>query len=212
MNLILVMNRTIKLLMLSDIFVVTGFGLIEPIIAIFIKENLIGGTIFAAGLASTLFLIVKSIIQIPFSKYVDSHRHKINFLIFGTFIISIIPFIYIFSTHIYHIFLAQILYGVGAALAYPTWLSLWSTHLDSHHEAFEWSIYSTSVGLGAALTAMVGAAIADIFGFQLTFIVVGILSIMGCLVLFGLEKKNHLEKILHLHYHKRRKLTHHKRI
>ena len=45
------MNRTIKLLMISDIFVITGFGLIDPILAIFIKENLTGGTIFAAGFA-----------------------------------------------------------------------------------------------------------------------------------------------------------------
>ena len=48
---------TIKLLMISDIFLVTGFGLIDPILAIFIKENLIGGSIFAAGFASTLFLV-----------------------------------------------------------------------------------------------------------------------------------------------------------
>ena len=54
------MNRTIKLLMFSDIFVLTGFGLIEPILAIFIKENLVGGTIFAAGLASMIFLVTKS--------------------------------------------------------------------------------------------------------------------------------------------------------
>ena len=44
------MNRIIKLLMISDVFVLTGFGLVQPILAIFIKDNLVGGTIFAAGL------------------------------------------------------------------------------------------------------------------------------------------------------------------
>ena len=83
------MNRVIKLLMISDIFVITGFGLIEPILSIFIKENLIGGSVFAAGLASTLFLVTKSVVQLPFSKYVDDHDNKIKWLIVGTFVIAI---------------------------------------------------------------------------------------------------------------------------
>jgi DHA1 family quinolone resistance protein-like MFS transporter len=59
------MNRTIKLLMISDIFVLTGFGLIQPILAIFIKEGVAGGTIFTAGVASTLFLVTKSLVHSP---------------------------------------------------------------------------------------------------------------------------------------------------
>src|SRR3989338_11595327 len=106
-----IMNRVIKLLMFSDIFVSTGFGLIEPILAIFIKENMIGGTIFAAGLASTLFLITKSIVQLPFSKYVDSHDDKVKWLMIGTFLIGMVPFIYIFARSISFIYVAQVIYG-----------------------------------------------------------------------------------------------------
>ena len=36
------MNRTVKLLILSDIFILTGFGLITPILAIFIKDDIVG--------------------------------------------------------------------------------------------------------------------------------------------------------------------------
>lgn len=202
-------NRTIKLLMISDIFVLTGLGLIEPILAIFIKENLIGGTIFKAGIASTIFIVTKSMVQLPFSKYVDSHRDKIRWLIVGTFLISTVPFIYIFAKHINLIFLAQIIYGLGSGLAYPTWLGLWSTHLDRKHESFEWSLYSTLTGLGTALTAAIGAAIAQFIGFAYTFILVGIMSLIGCFILFGLEMKGRkLKKIEISHYHKKRKLIH----
>ena len=206
------MNKTIKLLMLSDIFVITGFGLIDPILAIFIKENLVGGTIFAAGLASTLFLITKSLIQLPFSKYVDSHDDKLKWLIIGTFLIALVPFIYIFTNHIKFIYLAQIIHGVASALAYPTWLSLWSTNLDKKHEGFEWSLYSTLTGLGTAVTAVVGAVIAQYIGFKYTFGLVSLISLIGCFILFGLEKKNakSLEKIEEYQYHKKRKLIHKK--
>jgi MFS family permease len=184
------MNRKLKLLMISDVFVLTGFGLIEPILAIFFKENLIGGTIFAAGIASTIFIVTRSIIQLPFSRYVDDHENKVRWLIIGTFIIATVPCIYIFSKSIIHIYAAQVIYGVGAGLAYPTWLGLWSINLDRKHESFEWSLYSTLTGLGTAATAAIGAAIAEFFGFRYTFAMVGIMALVGCAILFWLEKKH----------------------
>ena len=202
------MNRTLKLLMLSDIFLMTGFGLIQPILAIFIKKNLVGGTIFTAGLASTLFLVTKSIVQLPFSKYVDGQDHKVKWLITGTFFIATVPFIYIFANHISHLYFAQIIAGIGSGFAYPTWLGLWSTHLDKRHESFEWGVYSTLTGLGTAATAAIGAAIAEFFGFTYTFALVGIMALIGCFVLFWLEKKRKRHDQIGLAYHKKRKLVH----
>ncbi|MDD5253956.1 MAG: MFS transporter [Candidatus Nanoarchaeia archaeon] len=199
------MNRTIRLLVISDVLLLTGLGLISPILAIFIKENLIGGTIAAAGLAGTIYLITKSLVQLPFSKYVDRHDHRVKFLIIGTFIISLVPFLYIFSTHIFHIYLAQFIYGIGAGLVYPCWLSLFSTHLDKKKEGFEWSMYSTSVGIGVAIAAAVGGTIAQFVGFKVTFILTGIAALIGASILFGLEKKESLKKIETKHYHSRRK-------
>jgi len=202
------MNRTIKLLMLSDILILTGFGLTAPIIAIFIKDNVIGGTILTAGLASTLYLITKSSIQLPFSRYVDKHDDKVKWLIVGTFLISLVPWLYIFANHIYYIYAAEILHGIGSGLAYPTWLGLWSTHLDKKQESFEWSLYSTGISIGTATTAVVGAAMAEFVGFTITFLAVGIVSLIGSAILFLLERKKEKATQIKLkHYLKRGKLT-----
>ncbi|MBI2671952.1 MFS transporter [Candidatus Woesearchaeota archaeon] len=203
------MNRTIKLLMISDVFVVTGFGLIDPILAIFIKENLIGGTVFTASLASTIFLLVKSMVQLPFSKYIDKESDKTKWVILGSIFISIVPFIYIYSSHIKMIYLAQILYGIGAGLSFPTWLGLWSTNLDKKNESFEWSLYSTLVSLGVAVAAAIGGAIAQFIGFTYTFMFVGLMSFIGSFILLGLEKGNKKRNgITTLHYHRKRKMAH----
>jgi len=194
--------------MISDIFVLTGLGLIQPILAIFIKENLAGGTIFAAGLASALFLLTKSIFQLPFSRYVDSHDEKVRWLIIGTFLISAAPFIYIFAKDVRMIYIAEFIHGIGSGLAYPTWMGLWSTNLDKNHESFEWALYSTVVGLGVAATAAIGAAIANFVGFKLTFVIVGLMSLVGCFILFWLErKKERLAKVNISHYHRRSKIA-----
>ena len=177
--------------MFSDVFVVTGFGLIEPILAIFIKEDLIGGTIFAAGLASMLFLLTKSMIQLPFSRYVDSHEERVLWLMIGMILITIVPFLYLNATHIHTIYIAQLILGVGSGLAYPTWLGLWSRHLDNHQESFEWSLYSSLVGIGTAVTAVLGATIAELWGFKLTFMLAGAMSVIGCIILLTLDKELH---------------------
>ncbi|MEJ2635287.1 MAG: MFS transporter [Calditrichia bacterium] len=189
------MNRTIKLLMISDIFISTGFGLIQPILAIFIKEDLVGGSILNAGIAGTIFMAVKSVVQLPFSKYVDKHDDKVRWLLAGTFLITIVPVIYIFARHIYLLFVAQVILGVGHGLAYPTWVGLWSLHMDRFRESYEWSLYSTLTGLGSAGTAVIGAVVAQFVGFVHTFILVGLMSLSGFFVLFLLEKNNRNRQI-----------------
>jgi MFS family permease len=184
-------NRTIQLLMVSDIFVLTGFGLIDPILAIYIKDGLVGGTVFSAGLASTLFLLVKSLVQLPFSRNVDKMNDvaRGRWLLLGTILIATVPFIYIFSSSIAYIYLAQILHGAGSGLAYSAWLGIWSTHLDKGRESYEWSLYSTLVGIGTAISAFVGGFVAQFIGFHLTFALVGVFSLAGCFFLFVLLRQ-----------------------
>ena len=184
------MNRTMKLLLLSDIFVLTGFGLIQPILAIYINDGgVTGGTMLTAGMASALFMLTKSLVQLPFGHYVDSHAGKERWLILGTLLMASVPIIYLSANSIYHIYLAEMIYGLGSGLAYPTWLGLWSVNLDQGRESFQWSIYHTSTGMGTAATGAAGAAVASQVGFSTTFMLAGLLCIVGCLVLLVLERR-----------------------
>ncbi len=177
--------------MVSDIFVLTGFGLIDPILGIYLNDNLVGGTIFSAGLASAIFLITKSLIQLPFSRYIDKHGDlsDLKWLIIGTCFVASVPFFYIFANNIYWIYLAQFLFGIGSGLAFPSWTGLWSTHLDKNRESFEWSLYSTLVSIGTAVSAVVGGALAQYVGFIATFVCVGIMSLVGCFILMYLRSQ-----------------------
>jgi len=183
------MNKRFLLLVLSDILILSSFGLIGPIFAIFIVENLEGGTLVSAGLATTIFLIVKSAVQLPLSRYfIDKEKHKTKSLLLGTFLIITVPFIYLAAKSVYAIFLAQAIYGLGAALAYPSWFSLFTVYMDKKHRGFEYTIWSTGVGLGTAITAYFGAKIADILGFRALFLVVGAVALAGFVLLIILDR------------------------
>jgi len=181
------MNKTLRLLTLSDISIYAGFGLISPILAIFIKDNLIGGTLFAAGLASTIYLIVHAVLQIIFAE-VFSSKDRRWMLILGTVFIAIVPFGYIFSTTMWHIFIVQFIYGVGAGFAYPSWYSLFSSNIEKKQSGFQWSIYNSSVSIGTGITAAVGAWLAELVGFRWVFAITGAVAVVGLLILFKLDK------------------------
>ena len=203
------MNRTIKLLLFSDLFLITGAGLIDPILAIFIKEQLTGATVTSVGIAIACFFVTKAIIQLPFSRYVDAHDRKALHLIIGTFGLVMVPIMYYFITHIYTMYAVQVFRGLAAGIASPCWLGLWSTHLDKHHESFEWSLFSTTIGLGIAVAGAVGAFLADHIGFRPTFIIYSIMALIGWFILWGLDWKAKKDaKVKDLQFHSKRKLEH----
>jgi MFS family permease len=182
------MHKTLKLLTISDIFVFTGFGLVGPILAIFIKDNLIGGTLLSAGIASAIFLIVHALLQILFAD-IFTAKDRRWMLLLGTGLVSLVPFGYIFATTVWHIYIIQFIYGIGAGFAYPSWYSLFSSYLDRKEGGYQWSVYNSAVSIGTAVSAAVGALLAGIIGFRWVFLITGIIAVTGLLILFKLDKK-----------------------
>lgn len=188
------MNRTLKLLIISDIFILSGYGLIAPILAIFINDNLKGGSIAAVGIASAIFLITHAVLQVFFAK-IFNPKDRLWMLHIGTIIFVLVPIGYIFSTSIYHIYTAQFIHGIAAAFAYPSWSSFFTANLEKGRRGLQYAIYNSSVSVGTAITAYVGAELAQKIGFQIVFGMTGALTLIGFLILFGLEKKEVLKKI-----------------
>ena len=183
------LNPKLLLLIFSDILILSSFGLIGPIFAVFITDGLVGGTLVTAGLATTVFFVVRSVISLPLSRYfIDKEKHKTHSLLLGTLFIISVPFIYAAATSVYTIFIAQAIYGLGAAMAYPAWFSLFTTYMDKKHKGFEYTLWSTGVGIGAAVAAYVGAEVADLLGFKYLFFLVGGIAFLGFVLLIILDR------------------------
>jgi len=185
-----VLNPVIRFLIYSDILMMSGWGLITPIIAVFITDKIPGGNVAVAGLASTLYFLVKCFLQIPVARYIDKHKGENDdfvIMLMGSLIITLCAFLYIFVNNVFHLYLLQVLYGVGGALSYPSWLALFTRHIDKHEEGLEWSLYYTTTDLGSALTAGLGGLMASNFGYDWVFIMVGLTSLFGTLFLFGIR-------------------------
>ena len=185
-------NPIIRGMILSDFFILSAFSIYGPIFAIFIVGQIQGGTAETVGFATAAYWIVRSVLQLPISKALDRlENERIEFaaLIVGSFLFSMVPFLFIFATVPWHIYLLQAIYGVGDSLAASTYLSVFSHHLDRKKENLEWGTRSVLTGIGTSVAAIGGGFLADHYGFSLIFVLTGILAVFGsCLLIYSRHK------------------------
>ncbi len=182
-------NRVIRTLVLGDVMFFSAFGLISPIFAIFITGQVKGATIATAGFAATINLVVRSALQMPIARYIDKRKGEKDdflFMVAGSTLVSIVPFVYIFVDQVWQLYLAQALYGLGGALASPGWYAIFTRHIDKSKESTEWTLENVGAGIASAAAAALGGIIAERLGFHNLFLVVGILSLVGLVVQISL--------------------------
>lgn len=182
-------NKVIRVLVLGDIMFFSAFGLIGPIFAIFVTKQIAGATIATVGFAATLNLLTKAILQMPVARYIDRHKGEkddFKFMVAGSTLVSVVPFIYLFVSMPWHLYLAQIVLGIGGALANPGWYAIFTRHIDRGREGTEWTLENIGVGLAAAGAAAIGGVLAENFGFYNLFLIVGVLSLVGLIVQMSL--------------------------
>ena len=199
-------NKVIKVMIASDVALLTGFGFISPIFAIFIAQRItVGNTVEAAkiaGFAMAIYWGVKSILMVPFGKYLDKIRGEkddLYFVIIGNILAAGAVFGYIFSYLSWHIYVLNGLYSLGMAMNIPGWTAIFTRHIDKGKEAFEWATRSTVIGIGAGIAGALGGVIAAKFGFNTLFIGVGIFVLVSALLPFLIYKqlvpRDHLPKV-----------------
>lgn len=184
-------NKIVQALTVSDILILSGLGLIAPIFAVFITDQIQGGDLRAVGLSSTIYLLAKSGFQVPLAQVVDrikGERDDFWMMVAGSLIISLTPLLYIFIKTVPQLFLVQAIYGLGGALSYPPWLAIFTRHVDKEKTGWEWSVYYTSIDLSGALAAGLGGLLAEKLGFKPLFLLVSLVSFLGSFWLFKVSE------------------------
>lgn len=185
-----IINRIVKTLIVSDFFLNLGWGLLSPVFAIFVLEKIADrGPIQAAeiaGLAALFYWIPKSFFEIPIGIYLDKHHgEKDDFwaMVLGMFIISLVPICYLLSQHPWQIYLFQVIYALGMAMALPSWLAIFTRHIDRGKEAFEWGMETASIGTGAGIAGGLSGIVVAVLGFNFLFVFVSILTLISAALL-----------------------------
>ena len=175
-------NRVIKILILSDFLLQSGWGLIGPLFAIFLIGQIEGGSLELVGLVTAVYWIFKSLLQPFIANYLDinhGERDDFAFLVGGMFVANLVPLGYVFSTQAWHIIILELIRAAAMACVIPTWSAIFTRHIDKGREAFSWSLESTGIGVAAGVAGAIGALMVGIFGFRVVFVLVTIFGMIS---------------------------------
>lgn len=185
------LNKIIIILISADLLLYGAWGLIAPIYAIFITEQIRNGSIEIIGLLVATFWIVKSIIQPFLANFLDikkGEKDDFLFLVIGTIIASFVPLGYFFAKTIFDVFFLEILRAIAMALIVPSWFGIFSRHINKNWYAFSWSVHSTTLGIAIGFSALFGSIIASMLGFKYLFILVSFFTFCSVIMLFYIRK------------------------
>jgi len=185
-------SRIIWILVAADLMFNAAAGFLNPIFALFIFESIPGGSATIAGIAMAIVWITKSTFRIPIGYVLDKIKGENDdfySMVIGFFLYSVAHFLYLFANSPGQVYGIQFLMGLAGAFAFTPWYGFFSRHLDKHHENFEWGIAIALSGFGVSAASFATGIIADNFGFNPVFIISGIVSLVGTVMLLALKDK-----------------------
>lgn len=183
-------NFIIKLLILSDVLVVGSAAMLAPLFALFVEDYIIGGDALVASVAMGLFLVARSLLQIPIATIIDRVKgEQDDYVLLTIFsvISSLLLLLYLFIRHPWQLYGVQLLIGTATAITYPSYMAIFTRHVDKNKEGTEWGIYYTMTDLGSAFLAVVGGHLAVTYGFHRLIIVCSLVSLIGSLLIIPIK-------------------------
>lgn len=183
-----IINKVIGIIIVSDFMVTTGAALLSPIFALFITEQMTGGSARAVGFAIAIYWITKSVLQLPIARYLDRNHGEIDdyyFMIFGLVAdAAVLCGYFLFASEVWHVYLLQGLLGAADAFMLPPFYAIFTRHIDRGSEGFEWSIRSSfSFGGGAALGGALGGILLGFVGFRNIFLIAASFNLLSVIAL-----------------------------
>lgn len=184
-------NQVILIIVIADFVLITAFGFLPPIFAVFITEQIAGATVKTVGFALTVYWVTKSLLQLFVARFIDRTRGETDdffFMIAGGFLSSLIITLYYFAASAWHVYLLGFFLGVGDAMLVPPFYAIFTRHIDKGKEGFEWALYSSfSLGAGSALGGALGGIFATLVGFRAMFPLIGLLSFLATIMMLFLK-------------------------
>lgn len=183
-------GRIIYILTTADILLVSASNLIMPLFAVFVTRDVVGAGVETVGFFTAIYWVSKSIFQIPVAWYLDRTKGESDefyAMIAGYLMTSGIAFAYLAVGTVWHLYALAAVVGLADALGVPSYLSIFSRHLDHAKENIEWTLRSVGVGFAAAGTGALAGILVQHFGFHVVFIAGGILSALAAMNLIFIK-------------------------
>jgi hypothetical protein len=182
------MNRILKTLLATEGLWMLSVGLFGPIYAIFVAK--IGGDVLEAGGAYAAFSLAAGFMVFFISRWEEHVKHKEKLIVLGHAIGAAGILGYLFVANPIHLFIVQIMLGLAEAIGSPAFDGIYSKNLDKGRFISEWGMYDSMDYFVTGISAAIGGVIASIYGFQVLFTIMFLLSLVSLAISVKLHYLN----------------------
>lgn len=170
-------NRAIRVLLATNWFIMVASTMLGPIYALFVKK--IGGSLLDASYASAVFFITGGIVTLISGRYSDKIKENELILVFGCCLMGIGYFGYAVVDSLWSLLVVQVLTGLGDAVYYPVFDALYAKHTSKKEAGAQWGAWEALYYFTAAFGAIGGGILVTCFGFDVMFVVMGLLCFVS---------------------------------
>ena len=100
---------------------------------------------------------------------------------------STAPIAYLFINTPLELYIVQFMLGIFTAFTYPTYMAIFTRHIDKNKEGTEWGVYFTLTDLFSAVLGALGGYSASVKGFVPLIIGVSVMGFVGSALLFPIK-------------------------
>ncbi len=173
------MNKYLKVLLLGSYIWYLGEGLFGPLYAVFAEQ--VGGDILDLTGAYAVYLIVTGIASITVGRIADNKSYAKYLMLFGYFLNAAGTFAYLLVDSPIDLFAVQATLGIANALATPTWMEMYASHVDKKFMGREWGFSEGGPSIIMGIAIVIGGFIVNEFSFNLLFVVMGCIQVLAFL-------------------------------
>ncbi len=182
----LVFNKALRILLSTNALILMAGAMLGPIYALFVKR--IGGSLMDASIAGGIFALVAGLTTLISGKYSDKIKERKLIIVFGYLIMGLGFFLYFWVNSVIFLFIVQAIIGLGEAIYAPAFDAIYSQHLSPKKAGIQWGAWESMYYFTTAVGAIAGGALVTLFGFQILFLIMGILCFSSATYIFYLKK------------------------
>lgn len=167
---------------LCTLYALRAFGLflLYPVLSVY-ATSLEGQTPLLIGLAFGAYGFSQALLQIPFGLLSDRFGRK-RMIALGLMIFAVGSFVCAWVPSIYGLVFGRFLQGAGAVSAVCS--ALLSDLVAPERRSFAMAGIGITIGLAFSLSLVLGPLVTDALGFHGLFLMLGVFSLFGLIVLF----------------------------
>lgn len=180
-------NKALRVLLVTNAMVLVAAAMLGPIYALFVER--IGGNLLDASLTGGIFALAAGITTLLAGRYADKIKHDEKIVAFGYVMMGIGFFLYLYVNSIWFLFLVQVVIGFGEAIYAPAFDALYTLHVTEKKAGREWGAWESMNYFTLAVGAVVGGFIVANFGFNVIFVIMGLLCVASAAYIYHLPAK-----------------------